>query len=207
MTIIYELSSEFDDLPHATREWRQHEKEYYKCKICQKLNRIKLYPAQIDVAVKEMTSDKAIYMAVWYAKATLFHIQFIEQIRSYMDDYVFGKCYLPDGSLIKEYVTCYKKDFIVIRGTCGTEYYECLECRSVGSIVEGPKYVLRSYLKEKKIHQDSIQHLYIDESVINSIDFSPWPDVVLEPIEVRDEPVDQRRLICDPPNPSWKYVQ
>jgi len=209
MSLIYELSSTFDDIPLATREWRIYQKEHYRCKVqqCQKLDSKRIYPKPVDLTIDGISWGKTepIVIGVFYGCSDLFHINFIDQIRSYMEGFIFGKCFLSDGSQLNNYVTCYSKDTILIRGSQGTVYNECSQCMSVSCTPKEPRYTLKMYLKGCGVYQDAIHTLYLDESLVDKIDFSPWPDVVLEPIEVRDEPVDQRRLICDPPNPSWKY--
>lgn len=207
MSLIYEISSKFDDLPRSTREWRQCEKGKYSCKTCQKLNRNGIYPKPVDVAIDEKPASEPIVIGVFFSFGDLYHINFIDQIRSYMTQFVFGKCYLPDGSLVKNYVTCYSKNTIVIRGKKGARYYQCNECKSVTGPLNPPHYTLHMYLDGSGVYQDAIQTLYLDEWLVDEIDFSPWPDMILEPIEVKDEFVDQRRLICDPQNPSWDYIE
>ena len=205
MALIYEVTSNHDYWLHSTKEWMRYEKKNYVCKskiLCNKLDRT-IFPNPIDVVIKKVPETKIICSAVFGCVATIYHIDFINQIRSKMDGFVFGKCYLPDKTLVKDYVTCYSKDVIVIRGAYGREYFQCADCKSIVS-AKDPVYVLERYLTGASVYQDAIQGLYIDEDLAMELDFSSWPDAELEPVPIRDKPVDKLRLICDPKNPDWE---
>lgn len=140
---------------------------------------------------------------VAFSMGRIFHLDFIEQIKPYMKGFVFGKCYLPDRTIVKEYVTCYTKDFVILRGAPGSSYIQCEQCKTVVGSPKGPAYVLRSSLKDHRVYQDAIQSLYIDEELAMSIDFSRWPRTELEQIAIRDRPIDKVRLISDPEDMQW----
>lgn len=205
MALIYEVTSNHDYWLHSTKEWMRYEKENYVCKskvLCNKLDRT-IYPKSIDVVIKELPETRILYSRVFGSIAAIHHVDFINQIRTKMDGFVFGKCYLPDKTLVEEYVTCYSKDVIVIRGAYGSKYIQCVDCKSIVSAKE-PIYVLERYLTGASVYQDAIQGLYIDGNLAMELDFSPWPDLELEPIPIRDKPVDKQKLICDPDNPDWE---
>jgi hypothetical protein len=207
MSFIYRVTSDYDVCLQTTREWRRFESENYYCRkeTCCKLDRSR-FPEPIDVVIKALPKGKYLREGVFNSRADVYHVDFINQIRPYMEGFVFGKCFLADGSLVKDYVTCYSKDFIVIRGALGSKYIECAEC---GNVVDHPakepQYVLRRYLKGKKVYQSVTQCLFLDEELAMKLDFSPWVKTELEPIPICDKPVDRRRLLCDTETPDWEY--
>ena len=207
MAYIYRVTSDYDACLQTTHEWRRFEKENYYCKkdTCYRLDRFR-FPEPIDVVITGLPPKKYLREGVSNSRADIYHIDFINQIRLYMDGFVFGKCFLPDGTVVKDYVTCYSKDFIVIRGAIGSSYIECAECGNiVGHPAKEPRYVLRRYLKERKVYQDAIMSLYLDEDLAMKLDFSPWVKTELEPIPICDKPVDRRRLLCDTETLDWEY--
>ena len=207
MSIIYEITSNDEEWLHTTKEWRRFERDNYKCKnkACNKLER-NLFPKSIDAVIKKVPMQRLVCSGIFDSMANIYHVDFISQIRPHMEGFVFGKCFLPDGTVVKDYVTCYSKDFVVIRGSIGSSYIECAECGNiVGHPAKEPRYVLRRYLKERKVYQDAIMSLYLDEDLAMKLDFSPWVKTELEPIPICDKPVDRRRLLCDTETPDWEY--
>ena len=115
-----------------------------------------------------------------------------------MDKFSIGKCHLPNGQIIEEYVTCYTNTYIIERGDARSQYEICDTCGSITPIGwRGRQYTLRSYLTDAVVYEDAFNNLYIDEELALQLDFSPWPDADLETIEVREEPMDGQKLPCD----------
>jgi hypothetical protein len=102
---------------------------------------------------------------------------------------------LSDGQVLDDYVTLYSRQYILIRGNKQSKYVVCSECGTVRPHGwHGRQYVLRSYLTESRVYQSPFNELCIDEELALKIDFSSWPDVDLETIEIRDEPMDGQEL-------------
>ena len=207
MRSIYKVTSNDEEWLHTTKEWLRYERDNYKCKNvdCYRLDR-SIFPNPIDIVIKKTPKQNLICSGVAFSLGRIFHLDFIEQIKPYMEGFVFGACYLPDKTLVKDYVTCYSKDFIVVRGAYGSKYIQCQACGSVvGHPAKEPKYVLNDCLRGRKVFQNAIQLLYIDEDLAMKLDFSPWVKTELEPIPICDKPVDRRRLLCDTETPDWEY--
>jgi len=204
MRYIYKVTSNDEEWLHTTKEWLRYERDNYKCKNkeCYRLDRSK-FPGPIDTVIKKTPKQKMICSGVAFSMGRIFHLDFIEQIKPYMKRFVFGKCYLPDRTIVKEYVTCYTKDFVILRGAPGSSYIQCEQCKTVVGSPKDPVYVLRSSLKDRRVYQDAIQSLYIDEELALNIDFSRWPRTELEQIAIRDRPIDKIRLISDPEDMQW----
>ena len=123
MKTLYELSTNYPIATHTTMEWRQREMTKIKCLGCNGIAK-NWYPRPIDVILRSHPGNK-ICGSVDFTVLTIFHIDFINQIRSYLDAYIIGKCLLPDGKVIKEYVTCYTNKLILVRGNKERRYGDC----------------------------------------------------------------------------------
>ena len=205
MKVLLELSTNHPDATHATKEWILNERGKIICPECNSINRA-WYPRPVDVVLR-WHPGHMVTSIICLAGSRIFHKDFIDQIGSHLASFVTGKCLLPNGTVINDYVTCYTNQWIVKRGGKGSVYRECQTCGAIYPSGEvGPQYTLRAYLSGAPIHQDAITSLYLDEDLAMELDFSPWPDAELDPIAVRDVPIDNRRLLCDPLNPPWEYV-
>jgi len=129
-----------------------------------------------------------------------FHRDFIDQIRDHLADFALGRCFDPQGNLIEEYVTCYSRDYFVTRGNKKSQYRTCPSCDTTyNDGWEGRQYVLRSYLTDAQVYMDVFCSMFLDEDLALQLDFSAWPDLELDPIAIRDKPIDGQQLPCDKP--------
>lgn len=202
MNTLFELSTNHPDAALESREWLSTTWNEIRCQKCNGIGK-SWHPRPIDVILAEHPGHKVCCFAC-NANFRIFHVDYIEQIRPYIFSYVIGNCLLPNGKIIKEYVTCYTDKRILIRGEKKTRYGKCQVCGGLSCIPIGAKYTLRSYLTDAKIYQDYFSTHYIDEDLAMDIDFSPWPDAELEPIEIHDEPLDGHYLPCDSPDAPWR---
>lgn len=128
----------------------------------------------------------------------IYHVDFISQIKNYLDEYgfIFGKCLDNSGNVVKEYVTCYNSYYIVQRGNEKTKYKHCKNCNTLYELEwwHGRQYLIKDSLKEQKIVQEAGCDLYIEEKLFKSLDFSKWRDAAFEKIVVLDEPEDGQVL-------------
>ena len=122
---------------------------------------------------------------------SIFHVDFIEQIKAYLGGFVLGKCLKLDGSSVRQYITCYTNSWILQRGDEQSKYWACKTCGIISqSGWSGPQYILRGQLGDCHVYMSAGGRMYIDDSLASELDFSPWPDTLLERIAVRDEPQD-----------------
>ena len=200
---LIEISTTISDPIHATKRWRDEERPRLVCPQCESIRR-DLYPAPLNVELKRWPSLRLCDHVV-LAGMDIFHLDFISQIREHLTNFVLGKCFGPDGRLIEEYVTCYTRTRIVVRGAKGSEYRICNTCGAIPSGYMEPRHVLSSYLYGASVYQDYHTALLVDEAIIQSLDFSKWPDAELQKTEIREEPLDEQNLPCDPPSVVEKY--
>ena len=184
---------------HAEADWRSKNMGKLICRTCRRIKRSKVYPGEIDVILSDYPGD-IITGAIWWTGLRLFHVDFINQIRACFTGCIFGKCYGPDGNLVKDYVTCYSKDYIVVRGVEGSKYKICPECGVVDSIPGlAPHYIPRFYLTESRVYMDSSYDMYLDEDLALGLDLSRWKEYEFDTIPIRDDVLDGQHLPIDPP--------
>lgn len=175
----------------TTKNWLALNSGKAYCQSCAMVNR-RNFPVPFDLTLSNIPE----HQIAGHVFSTGFHIynkMFIDQIKEYIGDFTIGKCFSTDDELVDEYVTLYSKRYILIRGNKKSKYETCKKCGTVSSPYwYGRRYVLRSYLTESRVYQSPFNDLCIDEELALEIDFSPWPDVNLETIEIRDEPMDEQ---------------
>lgn len=200
MKALVEVTSNHPDPVLATVAWRKAVSGTIFCPQCCKINRA-CFPRPIDVVLQKRP-DHRITGGVAFAGVRTFHRDFIEQIRGHLCGVVLGECFEPTGKIIEEYVTCYnnRNDWVLVRGNRKSEYRTCPTCDAIWpNGWEGSQYVLRSYLTDARVYMNNFSSMFLDEDLAIELDFSPWPDAELEPIAIRDEPIDGQHLPCDPP--------
>lgn len=193
---LIEVSTNHPDPVHATSAWRRKACRDILCPECHRVNQNQ-FPCPCDIILLDHPGHR-INGGVWFTGVEIFHVKFIGQISKYLTDFSLGKCLTPEGNVIDEYVTCYGKDCFVVRGDKKSQYSICSTCNIISCADRnGPRYVLRSYLKDSYIYQCSSGNMFLAEELASHLDFSPWPDAELIPIEVRDEPIDGQVLPID----------
>ena len=193
------LGSTDPDPTHATNQWRAQASGLIVCPQCCKLFP-SWFPKPIDIQLMAYTPH-SVFGGAAFTSVCVFHREFIRQIFDYLtDDFVLGRCFDENNNLIEEYVTCYTRKPILIRGNEKSEYRTCSACKAIWpNGWEGKQYTLRSYLSDARIYQNYSSTMFIDEELSEQLDFSLWDDVDLAPIDIRDEPLDGQHLPCDPP--------
>lgn len=203
MKNLVRVVSNHPESVHTTREWLQKAYGTILCPECNSISQSQ-FPRQIDIVLSKHP-DHRITGGVWWTSVRTFHRDFINQICEHISDFVTGKCFDRDGMLIEEYVTCYSKNYIVVRGRAGSNYGICAQCNTVNSQGNAPHYIPRFYLTDSRIYMDSSCDMYLDEELSLELDFSSWPDAELDVIPVRDELADGVHLPIDPPSIRSKY--
>ena len=198
MKNLLRLVSLSEDPTHATAEWRSQAIGTIFCPMCHNIKN-SVYPKSIDLILEDIP-DNSIHDPIWWVGISIFHIGLIEQIVPYFLDYVLGKCFDSDGNLVNDYVTCYSKDYIVVRGVEGSKYKICPECGVVDSIPGlAPHYIPRFYLTESRVYMDSSYDMYLDEDLALGLDLSRWKEYEFDTIPIRDDVLDGQHLPIDPP--------
>lgn len=210
MKELYQIGTKVTDPIHSTKEWKSQAVGKIICPECNSIDRI-WYPKPINVQLRFRPSFR-VNDHIWFYGIEIFHRNFVEIIDEYLNSFVIGKCFDATGKEIKEYLTIYTNKWIVIRGEQGSDYRICNRCASISRGFVGKYYTLKDYVNEGHVFQDRYSCLYIDEVVKDKLDLSPWPDAVLEPVPVLEDPLDDQHLPCDPPhivekypNNFWKY--
>jgi hypothetical protein len=186
---LIKISTNRSEPVNAAGEWLRDAKNEILCPECRKI-KDGWYPNPINIVLFEPPTRR-IAGGVWGTGLSIFNVDFIQQIKPYLDGFVIGKCFGPDGRLLQEYVTCYSRHWILQRGDKQSEYWICKACEVIyQSGWSGPQYTLRGYLTDARIYMSSGGRMYIDDKIASKLDFSPWPDVVLKRIKVCDKPQD-----------------
>ena len=197
---LYEIGLNDPEPIHATKEWLKNNQGY--CHKCESIIS-NMFPEPIDVSIKHDPKDR-FYSWIWFTGISIYHIDFIAQIKPYLNNFVFGKCFDSAGDLIKNYVTCYTDKTIFVRGSKNNVFI-CDKCGCIKGSRSEPYYILDYCLYDSYIFQNSVTRMYLTEEVVNSIDMARWPDFDIEKISIVDTPLDGVHLPCDPPHIIEKF--
>jgi len=155
------------------------------CSKCLSIDRSQ-YPRPFNVVLTEMPSRRTCDVIAG-TSITLFHKQFVSLFSSDMQEYVFGCCFSSDGSLLNDYVTCYSKHYIMLRGNQHAYYWKCGCCGKIHSEPKnGPRYVLRHDLSNSMLYQDARCCIYLTESLAMNLYLEQWDDIKLIGVPIRE---------------------
>jgi hypothetical protein len=196
---LIKITTKNPDPVFVTIEWRRGSIGTIFCEECKKIN-YDIFPRPIDIVLTEPLECMIANTPANAGAIDFFHKDFVAQIKHHLKDFVFGKCLLPNGTVIEDYVTLYCKHWIFQRGNKQSKYNICTKCGSISPNGEyGRQYIIRSCLTDASVYRSSFGSLYLDEELALQIDFSQWPDAELITIDVLDKPMDGQWLPCDPP--------
>lgn len=136
---------------------------------------------------------------------------FYECIRTYATDQIIGRTFLTweddDGTIGRDpypdFVTCYTPPELTVsvRGGKRSWYIYCKLCRHwYTSYTTKPNYLLITYSHGRHVLQGRHGDIYLSDSLFDSIDWAPFPDLEYETIGLRDDPIDGLIL---PGDPGW----
>lgn len=183
--MIVKVSSRHQSGSHGTLEWRKQATGTIICPVCFRVDR-RWYPRPIDVYLQEL-AQWPIVTGGYRTAVSMFHTDFIAQIRPYMKRFVFGRCFTNTGALIPEYLTAYC-DLWIVTHSQNTKYFRCEHCGIRDSSVVGRAgYVLRTDLGGESVWANSSGQLFLAERLVNEIDWSQFPDVRFYRFKVLDK--------------------
>ncbi len=197
--MFYEIMSNHKDPVYTPRELYQRMKGSVLCEYCNAILRT-MYPIPYDIILGNNPSvGHRISGFVTHSNINIYHIDFILQIKHYLDYYGFiiGKCFNENDELIPNYVTCYHKSYIVRRGK-DIKYKVCGHCRSVRyyPLWGDNQYFTKSEVKDMKVIQDLSGGIHLTQDVFENIDFSLWSDCKFISTEVLDVEPDSCEFPC-----------
>ena len=144
---------------------------------------------------------------------SVFHRRLIEQIeRELRGRHVIGPVVRSDGKPWADYRSCYAAEPVYTRGATPTDevflrFYRPKTCelcsRTYTYYAEPPRYFLSRAIDGAPCYQDLAGILFLRDSLVDRIDWAPFPDVELELILVLDRPLDDLHL---PGDPDWSTM-
>ena len=199
--MIARVSSSSTSGMAPTREWRERAAGTILCPRCGRFDR-RWYPRPVDVDLLEW-EDGPILLSGFRAGLSLYRSDFIEQVATFMRDFVIGRCY-EKGRLVARYVTAYSLRYVVEHRDEKTKYRRCAECGLFTTdVILPPGYVLRQELPPGLVYSGSVGGIYLDANLCDGVNWSRYPDVQLHRFEVRDTPLPGWRSRDDPDIVEW----
>lgn len=201
MLYYVRVGTHFEDIPPQVispdLEWCRQAQGRSVCKQCSCVDR-RFYPMPVDIVLKDVPREDQTSVLVDTTNITIWKKEFVERLSQYQNGFTLGRCFTPDGKIIGDYVTCYLKRCITIRGNRQSRYQLCPACGAIISHVEpGPRYVLEKELDNSRVYQDALCRFYVTEDVVDDFE-EPMEDVAFDGVSVRQQPADGQQLPGDP---------
>lgn len=163
------------------------------CPQCRRIDRTQ-YPRPLDVVFCDPPSYETSVLLEGTG-ITVFRRDLVDYLRDHLAGFVLGECFLDDGSAMDEYVTCYGRDYVIVRGGRNSRNFVCNGCGMILSdLGPGPRYVIQQELTGASVYQDAQCGLYLAEELGFEIDLGPWIDAFLAGIGVRERPIEGQPL-------------
>lgn len=176
------LLQKTDNYVYTPRDWVLAHRGVEFCEYCGKVRR-ELYPRSIDTAIAHPellptagTTDNL--------RLGVMHIELRRLLQPWMSHFVFGRCLTIDGHVILTHVTFYSARYVVLQTTPDL-YYDCERCGvRVGHWGDLPIRLAKEQLDGRQVVEDAVNGLYVSERLVQSIDWSRFPDLELLDVEL-----------------------
>ena len=133
-----------------------------------------LYPIPLNIVLSDVP-DGRVSVPVERMNFYVWRADFLEFVGDYLNDFAVGKCYLSDGSLLADYVTCYHRCYTTIRGNQHSRYKICGLCgTAVTEYLSGPEHVAADNIPSGPIFQDEKCRFLVKQSVLEKLDFRKY---------------------------------
>jgi hypothetical protein len=155
-----------------------------------------VFPRPVDLRLDQLPRRRTADCA-WHSKVGVMRRDLFDQLKGHMDHFAIGRCLTPTGDVIPTHVSCYRP-MIPIRGGPKSNYEQCGAIR-YNPIGKPNQYVLRQSLRQAwQVYHDTYTRTLVSGDLSAQVDWSPFKDIELVPIEIRDVPVDGKVLPGDP---------
>jgi hypothetical protein len=201
---MYRVQSRSNDGPDADLDWVRQSVGKLFCEHCRTVNR-KLYPQPIDVVLRQIPPRTWTSGGCFRVGIPIYRADFAAIVQREVPEFIAGRCLLPDSSVVEDYVTLYSPTWLLMRGDEQTTTRVCQLCGSVWTdlvmVFPGrPAYLLRHQLTGASIYQGRSGPLFMVKELVDTIDWRQFSDMRRQRVDIRDTPLDGRRL---PGDPDW----
>ncbi|HTD66622.1 MAG TPA: hypothetical protein VK846_08855 [Candidatus Limnocylindria bacterium] len=184
----YQLSSKSPNPETPDKTWFAEAKQTILCKECASA-RVTGQP--IDVVLQTMPDRSALNVVhgvcVQIATVSLLKALFPEGPENCL---LLGKVFGPDRKEAVDFVTIMKLERILIRGNERSEFRVCPDCHRIWYSTIGKRYLLKRDVGNISVFESQFGGLVVAEPVAQRVIGGKWRNLVIQKLELRDEPVD-----------------
>lgn len=197
--ILYRLLSYLADI-ECERKSHADASNGAVCPACHCI-RDGVYPKPIEARVRGR--GRAAFTYAPGIGTGIFRTDLLDVLRPALRGAVLGPVRTVGGERVDLLVTCYvpPEHRLFVRSVGGrTRYGPCKTCGRFLRLdwTGGSDFVIERDLAGADVRQDDGGFLYVSEHLAAGIDWTPWPDIRFEPIDVLVWPPDRKRLPWDP---------
>lgn len=184
----YQISSKSPNPETPDKLWFAEAQRTILCKVC---NAPYLRGKGIDVTIQGRPDQSAINFVpgifIGIAETSFLRALFREETSQYL---YLGRVFASDRHLFSEKVTFIGRSHVVIRGGSKSTFRRCSECGRISYAPIGKRYVLRHEIGDMAVLDAWFGTLVVSEPIAERVIGGKWQNVVIQKLEVRDEPVD-----------------
>lgn len=180
---LYEISSDHSDPVNIGEQWRRDSEGKTICRECKSIfPSVKHLHPQLKSIPKDMTTG-----IVFFYKMSIHCKSLIKLLGPLPENVICGPCYGCDKKLIPTHELCFSHSYLPVFSDEGTKYYDCFTCKKRYTFVHpnSPKYVSDEFLDDRQVYMDQFGGFLISDRLADKLDFSGFPDLILNKIEIR----------------------
>lgn len=195
------VNSNAGDATIATRRWLCEARGSVLCGTCGKPIRER-FPEPIDIVIDEF-ARRASYAHVADTGLKIIDAELFSAIERFIGVHIsVGRCYFPTGVPDPKYLSYYTSGYLVVRGGPSSKYWKCPRCGSLASsVAPRERYLLHRDCLGELACFDSAGSIFLRSDVAEQVGWERWPDIMLDRVRVREEPIDGRDL---PKDAKWE---
>lgn len=185
---FYQLSSKSPNPETPDKKWFEEAKRTILCKGC---SSARVTEQAINVVLQTKPARSSINFVhgvhVHIAEVSLLETLFPAGPEKLLS---LGKVYGPNLTMSSEFRTIMAKNRILVRGSERSTFRVCPECHRIWYSAIGKRYVLNRDVGDATVFETQSGNLLVEESIARRVIDGKWRNLVVQKLELRDEPVD-----------------
>jgi hypothetical protein len=191
---LYMLASRRDEVLDDDPTWWEQAGRFQGCRGCAR-PRAGLYPRPLE-AVVQMRQRAPVSLS-GNSCVVIFRRDLADRLGPHAPQMVCGECRFSNGVVLKDSVTVHfpRELEVVVRGGRSTRlaYGTCGVCggpNAAMAMFTKPWYTLRRALPPADVMVSTDQAVVVTDTLAERLDLAHFPDLVLRPILIMDEPIE-----------------
>lgn len=171
----------------AARGWTKRVSGTVLCAECLRI-RSEWYSKPIEAVLQQGPSRIQPVTQIRRTGIPVIHADLASILRDECPELIFGPCVLSDGTVVKEYQTCYAQRRATVRGGRKSRESHCNTCGSRRIRFDrAPRWILREDLEDAECWLDPNGAILLPGHIALKLDVGEWLGLRCWPLPVRDQ--------------------